>query len=138
MSIRLSFFTALDAMLSEYASHSEKNSLRLFLVSFGYFDRNGCPLHTRVVRASIIVINILFIIADIVIKVYLAIKIRITVRTRKPRNSLARLLSAWSMLLKSSDPYRICRYDTFFPRRNSRRHPYRSTAPKCKITVRSQ
>jgi len=38
------------------------------------------------------------------VKIYLAIRIRTTAKTRKPRNPLARLLSAWSMLLKSSEP----------------------------------
>lgn len=38
------------------------------------------------------------------VNIYWAIRIRITAKTMKPRNPLARLLSAWFMLLNSSEP----------------------------------
>ena len=41
------------------------------------------------------------------IKIYLAIRIRTTAKTSKPRNPLTRLLSAWSMLLKRSEERRV-------------------------------
>lgn len=66
-----------------------------------------CPPNSNISIAKRGILENLIIISFIGqfhVRIYLAIKNRITTRTRKPKNPLARLLSAWSMSLKSPEP----------------------------------